>query len=81
MKKVPLTEMKNDLSRFLRMAEKEPIVVTRHGKAAGVLIGFETEDDWFEYRLLHDPRFQQRVAEARVEYDAGKGVAAEDLKL
>ena len=31
--------------------EKEEIVITRHGKPAGVLIGFESEDDWFDYRL------------------------------
>ncbi|WP_433995345.1 hypothetical protein [Bradyrhizobium betae] len=25
--------------------------MTRHGKPAGVLIGFESEDDWFEFRV------------------------------
>ena len=43
--------MKDDFSRYLRMAEKEEVVITRHGRPAGVLIGFESEDDWFEYRL------------------------------
>src|SRR5262245_33222312 len=42
---------KDDLSRYLRQAAKEEIVITRHGKAAGVLIGFASEDDWFDYRL------------------------------
>ena len=50
-KEIPLSEVKDDLSRFLREAEKQEIVITRHGKPAGVLIGFETEDDWFDYRL------------------------------
>ena len=50
-KKVPLSEIKDDLSRFLRLAEDEEIVITRHGKPAGVLIGFKSEDEWFEYRL------------------------------
>jgi hypothetical protein len=31
-------------------------VITRHGKPAGVLIGFESEEDWFDYRLEHDAR-------------------------
>ena len=44
-KEVPLSEVKDDLSRFLREAEKQQIVITRHGKPAGVLIGFESEDD------------------------------------
>ena len=56
MKEVPLSEVKDDLSRFLREAEKQEIVITRHGKPAGVLIGFESEDDWFDYRLENDPR-------------------------
>src|SRR5439155_22334327 len=56
MKEVPLSEIKDDLSRFLREAETQEIIITRHGKPAGVLIGFESEEDWFEYRLEHDPR-------------------------
>ena len=40
-KEVPLSEIKDDLSRFLREAETQEIVITRHGKPAGVLIGFE----------------------------------------
>jgi prevent-host-death family protein len=51
-KEVPLSEIKDDLSRYLRDAETQEIVITRHGKPAGVLIGFESEDDWFEYRLV-----------------------------
>ena len=47
-KEVPLSEVKDDLSRFLREAEDREIVITRHGKPAGVLIGFKSEDDWFD---------------------------------
>ena len=57
MKEVPLSEVKDDLSRYLKEAEKEQIVITRHGKPAGVLIGFESEDEWFDFRLENDPRF------------------------
>ena len=42
MKEVPLSEVKDDLSRFLREAETQDVVITRHGKPAGVLIGFAT---------------------------------------
>lgn len=78
-KEVPLSEIKNDLSRYLREAETQEIVITRHGKPAGVLIGFESEDDWFEYRLEHDPRFLQRVEQARSSLRAGRGVKLEDV--
>ncbi len=79
MKKVPLSEVKDDLSKFLRQAEKEEVVITRHGKAAGVLIGFESEDDWFDYRLENDPRFLKRVESARQNLRAGRGVRIEEV--
>ncbi len=41
-KEVPLSEIKDDLSRYLREAETQEIVITRHGKPAGILIGFES---------------------------------------
>ena len=80
MKKVPLSEVKDDLSKFLRDAEKEEVVITRHGKPAGILIGFESEDDWFDYRLQNDPRFLERVEAARKSLRAGRGVRIEDLE-
>jgi prevent-host-death family protein len=79
-KQVPLSEIKDDLSRYLREAETEEIVITRHGKPAGVLIGFESEDDWFDYRLENDPRFLRRIEEARADLRAGRGVRLEDLE-
>jgi len=81
MKRVPLHEAKDDLSRYLREAEREEIIITRHGKPAGVLIGFSSEDDWFEYRLEHDRRFLRRVAEARRSIAAGKGKKLEEVDL
>lgn len=78
-KEVPLSEVKDDLSRFLHEAEKQEIVITRHGKPAGVLIGFKSEDDWFEYKLENDPRFLQRIEQARKSVRAGRATPLEDI--
>ena len=80
MKTIALSEIKDDLSRFLRMAESEEIIITKHGKPAGILVGFASEDDWFDYKLEHDPRFLQRIARARESLKAGKGIKLEDLQ-
>ncbi len=80
MKTVALSAVKDDLSKYLRLAAREEIVITRHGKAAGVLVGFESEDDWFDYRLENDARFLGRVAAARANLRAGRGVRLEDVK-
>jgi len=81
MKKVPLSELKDDLSKYLRLAENEQIVITRHGRPAGVLTGFASEDDWFDYQLENDPRFLQRIAKARKSLRKGQGVKLEDLSI
>ncbi|MGD0382479.1 MAG: type II toxin-antitoxin system prevent-host-death family antitoxin [Thermoguttaceae bacterium] len=79
MKKVAMSEVKDDLSRYLHLAENEEVFITRHGKPAGVLIGFETEDDWFDYRLENDPRFLRRIEKARNSIKSGKGIRLEDV--
>ena len=78
-KEIPLSEVKDDLSKYLREASQTQIVITRHGKPAGVLIGFETEDDWFDYRLENDQRFLDRIEKSRSSLCAGRGVRLEDV--
>lgn len=79
MKKIPLSEVKDDLSHYIHLAEGEEIVVTRHGRPAAVIIGFKDEDDWFDYRLENDPRFLAEIARAREEVRSGMGVPIEKL--
>jgi prevent-host-death family protein len=80
MKKAALSTVKDDLSKFLRIAEKEEVVITRHGKPAAVIIGFRDEDDWFDYRLEHDEAFLKKIARARKEIRNGKFVALDELE-
>ena len=68
-----LAEVRDDLSRFLRLAASEEMVITLHGRPAGLPIGFETEEDWFDYPMEHQPAFWGRVAEARKALEEGTG--------
>jgi len=79
MKRVPLSEIKDQLSRYLHLAEKEEVLITRHGKPAGILVGFGSEDDWFDYVLEHDPRFLQWIEAARSSVGSGRGIRLEDV--
>jgi prevent-host-death family protein len=78
-RRVALAEVKDDLSRYLKLAADREILITRHGRPAGVLIGFETEDDWFEYRLENHPEFLRHVEQARSAIRAGLGTRLEDI--
>ena len=77
---VALTEVKDDLSKYLRLAVDEEIVITRHGRAAGILIGFASEDDWIDYRLEHHPEFLRRIAEARAALRERRGTPLRELR-
>ena len=77
MKQIPLSDAK-DLPKLLRQAERETIVFTRRGKPAGVLVGFTSDEDWFDYKLEHDERFLKRIEQARKSIRTGKGVKLED---
>ncbi len=76
---VALAEVKDDFSKYLRLAAEEEILITRHGRPAGVLIGFASEDDWFDYRLEHHPEFLRRVAQARAAIRNGRSVPLEEV--
>jgi prevent-host-death family protein len=76
---VTLAKVKDDLSKYLRLAADEEIVITQHGRPAGVIIGFESDDDWFDYRLEYHPEFLRRIAASRVALEQGQGVRLEEL--
>lgn len=78
-KAVGLARVKDDLSRYLKLASREEILITRHGRPAGILIGFEDEEAWLDYRLENHPEFLDRVAEARAVLREGGGVRLEDV--
>jgi prevent-host-death family protein len=79
MKKRSMTQAKNDICRIIREAEKEEVLITRHGKPAAVVIGFRDEDDWFDYRLEHDETFLRKIAEAREDIRKGRYVSLDEL--
>jgi len=79
MKKHSMSEAKNDICSIIREAEREEVLITRHGKPAAVVIGFRDEDDWFDYRLEHDREFLRKIAKAREEIRKGQYVTLDDL--
>ena len=75
----PLSEIKDKLSAFVRKSAMQDIVITNHGRHVAVLTGFVDEDEYLEYRLLNDPRFQEIVSRSRKEASEGKVTRLADL--
>ncbi len=79
MKARSMTEVKNDICRIIKEAERNEVLITRHGKPAAVMIGFHDEEDWLDYRLEHDEKFLRKIAKARKEIKESHFVKLENL--
>ena len=78
MKIVPLAEMKAKLSAYLDECTTEgPIVITRNGKTAAVLLVPRDDDDLERLLLGRSPRFQAMLDRSRRSIEEGQGLSEE----
>jgi prevent-host-death family protein len=78
MKRVPLADMKAKLSTYLdECATEGPIVITRDGKTAALLLVPQDDDDLERILLGHSPRFQAMLDRCRRCIAEGKGLSQE----
>lgn len=59
--KTTATTLKNNLGEYLQAAAREPVTITRQGKAFAVLVSFEEYERLLE---LEDAWWARRAAEA-----------------
>ena len=78
-REVALAVVKDDLSKYLRLADVQEIVITRRESDQDPGRSAKSDEDWFEYRLEHHPEFLRRISEARAAIGAGRGVALDDV--
>ncbi|MGH9783729.1 MAG: type II toxin-antitoxin system Phd/YefM family antitoxin [Terriglobia bacterium] len=80
MRIAPLADVKARLSAYLEQCETEgPIVITRNGKPAAVLLAPRDEEDLEGLLLARSPRFQALLARSRKSIQAGKGISSKDF--
>lgn len=78
MKIVSVKEVKNNLSYYLKSAEKEDIIITKNGRANAVLhhVG---EDELEDYLLEHDPKFRRKIEKRWKQYLQKGGCSLEEV--
>jgi prevent-host-death family protein len=80
MKVAALADVKAHLSAYLDECENEgPIIITRNGKAAAVLLAPKDNDELERLMLAHSRRFQALLGKSRRSIKAGKGVAQDEF--
>jgi len=76
MKIAPLADVKARLSAYLDECDAEgPVIITRNGKAAAILLAPKDEEDLERLILAHSRRFQTLLTKSRRSIKAGKGVS------
>lgn len=81
MSSVPLSQAKTHLTRLIAEAEElgEEIVITRSGRPAGVLVGYDEYQGLLEtLEILADPELTEAVRKGLAEAEAGDVVSHED---
>ena len=79
MKIAPIAEVKAYFSAYLKESEKGPIVVTRNGKPAAVLLGITDEDEIERLVLAYSQKFQAILGQGRQEIQETGGIAHDDF--
>jgi prevent-host-death family protein len=78
MKIAPLADVKARLSAYLDECGAEgPVVITRNGKAAAVLLVPHDDDDLERLLLGRSPRFQALLNRSRQSIKEGRGLSDE----
>jgi prevent-host-death family protein len=76
MKIAALADVKAHLSAYVDECENEgPVIITRNGKAAAVLLAPKDDDDLERLMLAHSRRFRSLLNKSRRSIKAGKGVS------
>jgi prevent-host-death family protein len=80
MKIAALADVKAHLSAYVDECKSEgPVIITRNGKAAAVLLAPEDNDDLERLMLAHSRRFQSLLAKSRRSIKTGKGVSHDEF--
>src|SRR5262245_9559498 len=77
MKIASVADIKAKLSAYLRASEEGPVVVTRNGKAVGVLLAVSDDDELERLVLAHSPKFQTLLDKSRRQIEETGGIPHE----
>ncbi len=74
MKIASVADVKARLSAYLKESQEGPVIVTRNGKAVGVLLAVTDEDELERLVLAHSPKFQALLDKSRRQIEETGGI-------
>jgi prevent-host-death family protein len=77
MKVASIREVASDFATYLKASEQGPVVVTRNGQPAAVLLRVVDQDDLERLLMGHSRKLQSILEAARKRFRAGAGIPHE----
>jgi len=80
MKVASLADVKARLSAYIEeLPTKGPVIITRNGKPAALLIAPRDDEDLERLLLAHSPQFQAILNQSRRSIKEGKGLSRDEF--
>ena len=79
MKIAPVADVKARLSHYVEACAEGPIIVTKNGRPAAVLVSVPDEEELERLVLAHTPRFMAILMAAERQIRRGKGIRHDDF--
>ncbi len=80
MKVAPVADVKAKLSAYLERIQVEgPVVITKNGRVAAVLLAPTDDDDLERILLARSPRFQALLRKSRKSISEGRGLSHKEF--
>lgn len=79
MKIASVADVKAHFSAYLRETESGPVVITRNGRPAAILINVVDEDELESLLLAHSPKFRAILQAARDEIKQTGGIPHDEF--
>ena len=77
MKIASVADVKAQLSAYIRASEEGPVVITRNGKPAAVLLAVENEEELERLILAYTPKFRKLLEASRNQIKQGEHLSHE----
>ena len=74
MKIAPVADVKARFSNYLKQCARGPIIVTKNGRPAAVLVAVSDEEELERLVLAHTPRFMSLLDSAYARVKKGRGI-------
>lgn len=79
MKIASVADVKAHFSTFLKNSKQGPVVVTRNGRPAAVLLSVEDEDELDRLTMAYSPKLQKILTLARQQIKEHGGITHKDF--